>query len=36
MREGGVGDRGVERYRRALELVREMQPIEGTKFLPAI
>ena len=33
MKEGGVGDRGVERYRLALELVREMQPIEGTKFL---
>jgi hypothetical protein len=33
MNEGGIGDRGVERYRLALQLVQEMQPVEGTQFL---
>jgi hypothetical protein len=33
MMEGGVGNLAVQRYRLALQLVKAMQPIEGTRFL---
>jgi hypothetical protein len=33
MMEGGVGNLAVQRYRLALDLVKAMQPVEGTRFL---
>jgi hypothetical protein len=33
MMEGGVGNLAVQRYKLALQLVKAMQPIEGTRFL---